>query len=88
VAEAGLAQELLRLGLTLDDRVIGLDLEDLEVEGAITSHRRRRRGVRPVPGDRGTQGAKRSLAADGDETPMHPVRARRDQILTCDVGLR
>ena len=35
-AEAGLAQELLRIGLEAYDRMIGLNLDELAVDGAIT----------------------------------------------------
>ena len=35
-AEAGVGQQLLRLGLGAYDRMIGLDLEDLSVDGSIT----------------------------------------------------
>ncbi len=51
-AEAGLAQALHALAVEQDDRMIGLDREDLAVDGCITKHqgppRGRERG--PVPG--------------------------------------
>ncbi len=70
-AEAGVAQELLRVGLVAYDRMIGLNLDDLSADGAITKS--------PCGGevsgrssvDRGKQGTKRSVAADGDGIPLH-----------------
>ena len=51
-AEAGLAEALYALAVEQDDRMIGLDLDDLAVDGCITKHqgppRGRERG--PVPG--------------------------------------
>jgi hypothetical protein len=74
-AEAGLAQVLLRIGLDAYDRMIGLDLDDLSVDGSITkSPCGEVSGRSPV--DRGKQGTKRSVACDGDGIPLHLVAAR------------
>ena len=73
-AEAGLAQELLRLGLAAYDRMIGLNLDDLAVDGAITKSHCGGEVSGRSPVDRGKQGTKRSVAAEG--IPLHLVAAR------------
>ncbi len=75
-AEAGLAQELLRLGLAAYDRMIGLNLDELAVDGAITKSPCGGEVSGRSPVDRGKQGTKPSLAADGDGIPLHLVAAR------------
>ena len=75
-AEAGFAQELLRLGLDAYDRMIGLSLDDLAVDGAITKSPCGGEVSGRSPVDRGKQGTKRSVACDGDGIPLHLVAAR------------
>jgi len=75
-AEAGVGQQLLRLGLGAYDRMIGLDLEDLSVDGSITKSPCGGEVSGRSPVDRGKQGTKRSLACDGDGIPLHLVPAR------------
>lgn len=75
-AEAGLARELLRIGLAAYDRMIGLNLDDLAVDGAITKSPCGGEVSGRSPVDRGKQGTKRSLAAEGDGIPLHLVAAR------------
>lgn len=75
-AQAGLAQELLRIGLEAYDRMIGLNLGDLSVDGAITKSPCGGEVSGRSPVDRGKQGTKRSVAADGDGIPLHLVAAR------------
>ncbi len=74
-AEAGLAQTLHRLVVAQYDRMIGLDLEDVAVDGCITKAPcgGERSGRSPV--DRGKQGLKRSLASDATGIPLHIVSA-------------
>lgn len=75
-AQAGHAQQLLRLGLAAYDRMIGLNLDDLAVDGAITKSPCGGEVSGRSPVDRGKQGTKRSLAADGDGIPLHLLAAR------------
>ena len=75
-AQAGHTKVLLRLVLTAFDRMIGLDLDDLSVDGSITKS--------PCGGevsgrsqvDRGKQGTQRSVACDGGGIPLHLLAAR------------
>jgi Transposase DDE domain len=75
-AKAGVGQQLLRLGLDAYDRVIGLNLDDLAADGAITKSPCGGEVSGRSPVDRGKQGTKRSIAADGDGIPLHLVTAR------------
>lgn len=57
--------------------MIGLDLDDLSVDGSITKalpNGGEIAGRKPV--DRGKQGTKRSVAADGDGIPLHLLASR------------
>jgi hypothetical protein len=75
-AKAGFAQELLRLGLDAYDRMIGLSLDDLAVDGAITKSPCGGEVSGRSPVDRGKQGTKRSVACDGDGIPLHLIAAQ------------
>ena len=75
-AEAGMAQHLLRIGLAAYDRMIGLNLDDLAVDGAITKSPCGGEVSGRSPVDRGKQGTKRSVAANGDGIPLHLLAAR------------
>ncbi len=75
-AEAGLGQQLLRLALAAFDQMIGLNLDDLSVDGAITKAPCGGEVAGRSPVDRGKQGTKRSVATDGDGIPLHMVAAR------------
>jgi hypothetical protein len=75
-AEAGHAQTLQRFALTAYDRMIGLDLADLSVDGSITKSPCGGEVSGRSPVDRGKQGTKRSVACDGDGIPLHLVAAR------------
>ncbi|MPZ72972.1 MAG: IS5 family transposase [Nitriliruptorales bacterium] len=75
-ANAGLGQQLLRIGLLAYDRMIGRDLEDLSVDGSITKSPCGGEVSGRSPVDRGKQGTKRSVACDGDGIPLHLVAAR------------
>ena len=75
-AEAGHGPALLRLALRAYDQMIGLDLDDLSVDGSITKAPCGGEVAGRSPVDRGKQGTKRSVAADGDGIPLHLVAAR------------
>ena len=74
-AAAGLGVALHTIAVALYDRMIGLDLTDLVVDGCITKAPGAgdRRGRSPV--DRGKQGLKRSTLTDGAGVPLHLVAA-------------
>jgi hypothetical protein len=67
---------LLRLALAAFDRMIGLELTDLAVDGAITKAPCGAQVAGRSPVDRGKQGMKRSVACDGGGLPLHLVAAR------------
>jgi len=69
-AEAGLGEQLHALALAAYDRMIGLDLTHVSVDGAITKAPcgGERAGRSPV--DRGKGGMKRSTGTDGDGIPL------------------
>jgi hypothetical protein len=75
-AEAGHGPALLRIALAAYDRMIGLDLDDLAVDGCITKAPCGGEVAGRSPVDRGKQGTKRSVAADGGGIPLHLVAAR------------
>jgi transposase len=74
-AEAGLAERLHTLALQAYDRMIGLDLEDLAVDGCITKAPAGGAAAGRSPVDRGKQGLKRSVVTDGTGIPLHLVSA-------------
>jgi hypothetical protein len=75
-AEAGHGPALLRICLAAYDRIIGLDLDDLSVDGCITKAPCGGGVAGRSPVDRGKQGMKRSVASDGGGLPLHLVAAR------------
>jgi hypothetical protein len=75
-AAAGHAQTLLRLALSGYDRMIGLDLQDMSVDGSITKSPCGGEVFGRSPVDRGKQGTKRSVACDGEGIPLHMIAAR------------
>jgi Transposase DDE domain len=75
-ARAGHGRWLLRLALAAFDRMIGLELDDLAVDGAITKAPCGGEVAGRSPVDRGKQGMKRSVACDGGGIPVHLVAAR------------
>ena len=75
-AGAGHGRTLLRLSLAAYHRMIGLDLDDLSVDGAITKAPCGGEVAGRSPVDRGKQGTKRSVACDGGGIPLHLVTAR------------
>lgn len=74
-AEAGLAQELHRLVLVQDDRMIGIELDDVMVDGCITKAPCGGEKAGRSPVDRGKQGLKRSPLSDAAGVPLHLVAA-------------
>jgi hypothetical protein len=75
-AQAGHGRALLRICLAAYDRIIGLDLDDLAVDGCITKAPCGGEVAGRSPVDRGKQGMKRSVAGDGQGLPLHLVTAR------------
>jgi hypothetical protein len=76
---AGHGRQLLRLALAAFDQMIGLDLDDLAVDGAITKAPCGGEVAGRSPVDRGKQGMKRSVACDGGGIPLHLVAARANE---------
>ncbi len=74
-AETGLAGELHALVLTQYDRMIGLDLDAVAVDGCITKAPCGGETAGRSPVDRGKQGLKRSTLTDGTGVPLHVVAA-------------
>ena len=74
-AAAGVSEQVHALALQAYDRMIGLDLEDLAVDGCITKAPSGGEVAGRSPVDRGKQGLKRSLVTDGAGLPLHVVSA-------------
>jgi hypothetical protein len=75
-AAAGVGQEVLRAALAGYDQTIGLELDDLSVDGSITKAPGGGEVAGRSPVDRGKQGTKRSVACDNQGIPLHLVAAR------------
>ncbi len=74
-ADAGLAEELHALALAQYDRMIGLDVADLAVDGCVTKAPCGGEKAGRSPVDRGKQGLKRSALTDAAGVPLHLVSA-------------
>jgi transposase len=74
-AAAGLSERLHALALRAYDRMLGLDLADLAVDGCITKAPAGGAVAGRSPVDRGKQGLKRSVVTDGTGVPLHVVAA-------------
>ena len=74
-ATAGLTERLHTLVLTQYDRMIGLDLETIVVDGCITKAPCGGEKAGRSPVDRGKQGLKRSTLTDANGIPLHLVSA-------------
>lgn len=72
-AEAGLAEQLHRLVLSQYDRMIGLDLETIVVDGCITKAPCGGDKAGRSPVDRGKLGLKRSTLSDANGIPLFVV---------------
>ena len=74
-AETGVMQTLHGLVVEQYDRMIGLDLDDVVVDGCITKAPCGGEKAGRSPVDRGKQGVKRSTLTDGTGIPLHVVSA-------------
>lgn len=74
-ATAGVSEQVHALALQAYDRMIGLELEDLAVDGCITKAPSGGEVAGRSPVDRGKQGLKRSLVTDAAGIPLHVVSA-------------
>jgi hypothetical protein len=74
-AAAGLAQQVQTLALQAYDPMIGLDLDELAVDGCLTKSPGGGEAAGRSPVDRGKQGLKRSVVTDGAGIPLHVVAA-------------
>ena len=74
-AAAGVSEQVHAIALQAYDRMIGLDLDDLAVDGCITKAPSGGEAAGRSPVDRGKQGLKRSLVTDGTGIPLHVVAA-------------
>lgn len=74
-AAAGLAEQVQTLALHAYDRMIGLELDELAVDGCLTKAPGGGDAAGRSPVDRGKQGLKRSVVTDGTGIPLHVVSA-------------
>jgi len=81
----GLTEQFCRLALAAYDRVHGLELDHLAIDGCIHQGTLRRPGRRQESVDRGEQGLKRSVATDARGIPLGcvpaPANHREDRLL-------
>ncbi|MCX5338560.1 IS5 family transposase [Streptomyces atratus] len=69
-AQMGISQALHRIALEAYDRMIGLDLDEISVDGCITKAPCGGEKAGRSPVDRGKQGLKRSVASDACGVPL------------------
>jgi transposase len=74
-AAAGLMEQVHTLALAAYERMIGLDLEELAVDGCMTKAPSGGEVAGRSPVDRGKQGLKRSVLTEGKGLPIHLVSA-------------
>jgi transposase len=74
-AAAGVMEQLHTLALAAYERMIGLDLDDLAVDGCITKAPNGGEVAGRSPVDRGKQELKRSVLTEGAGLPVHVVAA-------------
>jgi transposase len=74
-AAAGLSEHLHALALGAYDKMIGLELADVAVDGCVTKAPSGGAAAGRSPVDRGKQGLKRCVATDGVGVPLHLVSA-------------
>ena len=74
-AAAGLSEQVHTLALQAYDRMIGLELDDLAVDGCITKAPSGGEVAGRSPVDRGKGGLKRSVVTEGTGLPLHLVAA-------------
>ena len=73
--ELGVMEALRQIALSAYDRFIGLELEDVAVDGCITKAPCGGEKAGKSPVDRGKQGTKRSTAVDGKGIPIGSISA-------------
>ncbi|MGY2746960.1 IS5 family transposase [Arthrobacter sp. UYCu723] len=69
--QAGIFEQLEQICLDSYDRVVGIDFDDLAVDGCIVKAPCGGEAAGRSPVDRGKQGTKRSLLVDGKGIPLH-----------------
>jgi hypothetical protein len=74
-ATAGVSEQVHALALQAYDRMIGLELDDLAVDGCVTKAPGGGEAAGRSPVDRGKQGLTRSLVTDAAGIPLHVVSA-------------
>jgi len=74
-AAAGLSEQVHALALRAYDRMLGLELEELAVDGCLTKAPGGGEAAGRSPVDRGKQGLKRSVLTEGSGLPLHLVSA-------------
>lgn len=74
-ADWGVSEQVLRSAPAGYDRMLGLDLEDLSVDGSIAKSPCGGEVSGRSPVDRGKQGTKRSVVTDASGLPLHVVAA-------------
>jgi hypothetical protein len=74
-ADAGLMEQVHTLALAAYERMIGLDVDELAVDGCITKAPSGGGVAGRSPVDRGKQGLKRSVLTEGAGIPVHVVSA-------------
>ncbi len=74
-AAKGVTKQLLKTALAAYDRMLGLDVDDLSVDGSITKSPCGGQVSGRSPVDRGKQGTKRSVVTDAGGLPLHLVAA-------------
>ncbi|MFI2431918.1 IS5 family transposase [Streptomyces sp. NPDC018693] len=74
-AQLGIAQQIHALALQAYDRMIGLELDELSVDGCITKAPCGGEAAGRSPVDRGKQGLKRSVATESTGIPLGIVSA-------------
>jgi transposase len=74
-AAAGLSEQVHALALAAYDRMLGLELDDLAVDGCITKAPSGGEVAGRSPVDRGKGGLKRSVVTEGTGLPLHLVAA-------------
>jgi hypothetical protein len=74
-ATAGLGEQVHTLALRAYDQMIGVERDDVAVDGCVTNAPSGGEVAGRSPVDRGNQGLKRSIATDGQGIPLHPVSA-------------
>jgi transposase len=74
-SRAGLSEQVHTVALQAYDRMIGLELEDLAVDGCLTKAPSGGEVAGRSPVDRGKQGLQRSVVTEGSGIPLHLVAA-------------